>query len=85
MHAPNLATVSWVADNGDIETHNNHLVYTHFLEHSTAFRPVAAFDFARLTVTHEDGSYAMRGGMVSPNYFDTLGVRLVKGRPFTAG
>ncbi len=83
VHARNLATVSWVADNGDVETHNNHLVYTHFLEHSTAFRPVAAFDFARLTMTHDDGSYAMRAGMVSPNYFDTLGVRLVKGRAFT--
>jgi predicted permease len=83
VHAGSLATVSWVADNGDVETHNSHLVYRHFLEHSRAFRP-AAFDFARLTLTLADGSYATRAGMVSPNYFDTLGVHLVKGRAFTA-
>ncbi len=83
VHARNLATVSWVADTGDIETHVNHLVYTHFVEHGTAFRPIAAFDFARLTMTGDEGSYAMRAGMVSPNYFETLGVRLVKGRTFT--
>jgi predicted permease len=84
VHARNLATVSWVDESGDIETHNHYQVYEHFLEHSTALQPVAAFDFARLTMTHDDGSYAARAGMVSPNYFDTLGVRLVKGRSFSA-
>ena len=53
-------------------------------EHSTAFNPIAAFDWARLTLTLDSGSYAVRAGIVSPNYFDTLGVRLVKGRGFTA-
>jgi predicted permease len=84
VHAPRLATVSWVAENGDIETHVPHPVYTHFLEHSTAFQPIAAFDFARATMTLDSGSYALRVGIVSPNYFDTLGVRLVKGRSFLA-
>ena len=84
VHAPRLATVSWVAENGDLETHQPYQVYAHFLEHSTAFQPVAAFDFARLTMTLDSGSYAVRAGIVSPNYFDTLGVRLVKGRSFLA-
>src|SRR5262245_29267270 len=82
VHAPRLATVSWVAENGDIETNLPYPVYTHFLEHSTAFHPIAGFDFARLTMTLDSGSYALRAGIVSPNYFDTLGVRLVKGRSF---
>jgi predicted permease len=82
VHAPRLATVSWVAENGDIETNLPYPVYTHFLEHSSAFQPIAAFDFARLTMTLDSGSYALRAGIVSPNYFDTLGVRLVKGRSF---
>ncbi len=40
-------------------------------------------DFQRITLTHDNGSYAARIGIVSANYFDTLGVRLVKGRSFT--
>jgi len=84
VHAPRLATVSWVAENGDIETAQPYAVYRHFLEHSTAFHPVAAFDFARLTMTLDSGSYAVRAAIVSPNFFDTLGVRLVKGRSFLA-
>jgi predicted permease len=84
VHASGLATVSWVADNGDIETHTEYRVYEHFVRLSTALQPIAAFDFARLTMTHDNGSYAVRGAVVSANYFDTLGVRLVKGRSFTA-
>ena len=82
--ASRLATVSWVAGNGDVETHARDEVYALFQEHSTAFQPVAAFDFVRLTLTLDSGSYAVRGGSVSPNYFDTLGVRLAQGRSFTA-
>ena len=82
VHAPRLATVSWVAENGDIQTHADYPVYSHFIEHSSAFQPIAAFEFARLTMTLDSGSYAARAGIVSPNYFDTLGVRLVKGRSF---
>lgn len=84
VHAPRLATVSWVAENGDIQTHADYPVYSHFIEHSSALQPIAAFEFARLTMTLDGGSYAARAGIVSPNYFDTLGVRLVKGRSFLA-
>ena len=84
VHAPRLATLSWVAENGDIQTHADYPVYSYFIEHSSAFQPIAAFEFARLTMTLDSGSYAVRAGIVSPNYFDTLGVRLVKGRSFLA-
>jgi predicted permease len=82
VHAPGLTTLSWVAENGDIETHAGHPVFAHFQEQSTALQ-IAAVDFQRVTLTHENGSYAARVAIVSPNYFDTLGVRLVKGRSFT--
>ena len=82
VHATGLTTVSWVADNGDIETHAGHRVFAHFREQSAALQ-IAAVDFQRVTLTHDNGSYAARAGIVSPNYFDTLGVRLVKGRSFT--
>ncbi len=83
VHAPRLTTVSWVAENGDVETHAGREVYTHFLEHSTALHPIAGFDFGRLTLTLDSGSAAVRAGMVTPNYFETFGVRLVKGRGFS--
>ena len=84
VHAERLATVSWVAPTGDIETHAGYPVYAHFRDRTRAFRAIAAFDFARLTLTLDSGSYAVRAGVVSANYFDTLGVRLVRGRSFTA-
>jgi predicted permease len=82
VHATGLTTLSWVAEDGDIETHTEHRVFEHFQRQSTAMQ-ITAVDFQRVTLTHENGSYAARIGIVSPNYFDTLGVRLVKGRSFT--
>ena len=32
-------------------------------------------------LTTSDGSYAMQGAAVSANYFDTLGIRPIKGAP----
>ena len=83
VHAKRLATVSWVADNGEIETHTAYEVYSHFLEHSATVRPLAGVDFQRVTLTHENGSYAVRATIASPNYFETFGVRPAKGRSFT--
>ncbi len=79
-----LMSVSWVAEDGFIETHNGRTVYQHLLEHSTTLQPLAAFDFATAAMTHDRGSSVVRLGLVSLNYFETLGVRLVKGRNFTA-
>jgi predicted permease len=82
VHATGLTTLSWAAEHGDIDTHAEHRVFAHFQEQSTALQ-IAAVDFQRVTLTHDNGSYAARIGIVSPNYFETLGVRLVKGRSFT--
>ena len=83
VHAVGLLTVSWVAEDGFIETHNGYRVFTHFSEHASTLASITAYDFRRLTMLHENGSYAMRAGIVSPNYFDTLGVRIVTGRSFS--
>ena len=82
VRATGLTTLSWVAENGDVETHAGYPVFAHFQEQSTALQ-IAAVDFQRVTLTHHNGSYAARAGIVSPNYFETLGTRLVKGRSFT--
>ncbi len=83
VHASGLQTVSWVAEDGFIETHNGYRVFRHFSEHATTLASITAYDFRRVTLMHENGSYAVRAGIVSPNYFDTLGVRIVNGRSFT--
>jgi predicted permease len=83
VHASGLLTVSWVAEDGFIETHNGYGVFKHFSERASTFASITAYDFRRVTMMHESGSYALRAGIVAPNYFDTLGVRLVNGRGFS--
>ena len=84
VRANGLMSLSWVAEDGFIETHNTDRVYSHFVEHATTLRPVAAFDRMTAAMTHEHGSAVIRLGVVSANYFETLGVPLVKGRAFSA-
>ncbi len=84
VHADDLATVSWVPADGNVQSFNSYPAYLHFLEHSTTVRPLAAVDFQRLTLTQDNGSFAVKATLVSPNYFGTLGANLVKGRGFNA-
>ena len=83
VRARGLVTVSWVAEDGATQAHNHYRVYSYFRDHSATIRPLAAFDFQRVTLSHANGSYAMLAGLVSSNYFDTLGVRFAKGRGLT--
>jgi predicted permease len=61
--------------------------YPNFRDYSTATRTMSgllAFRGVRFTAGLPDGTYELRGMMVTRNYFDILGVRLVRGRAFTA-
>ena len=84
VHADDLATVSWVTADGNVQSHNSYRAYLHFLEHSATVRPLAAVDFQRLTLTQDNGSFAVKATLVSSNYFETLRANLVKGRGFNA-
>jgi putative ABC transport system permease protein len=84
VHADDLTTVSWVTADGSVQMHNSYRAYVHFLEHSATVRPLAATDFQRLTLTHDNGSFAVKATLASPNYFETLRAHLVKGRAFNA-
>ena len=61
--------------------------YPNFRDYAAATRTMSgllAFRGVRFTAALPDGTYELRGMMVTRNYFDTLGVRLVRGRFFTA-
>jgi predicted permease len=81
--APRLVTLSWIDDKGRVEPFNSYVAYDTFRQNSTRLERLLAFDMDRATLNHEKGSYAIQRAFVSPNYFETLGARLERGRSFT--
>ena len=57
--------------------------FTDFLSNSGLLESIAASDFERFALTTADSTYELRGLAVTRNYFDTLGVPIVRGRGFT--
>ena len=80
--ADRLVTLGWVTD-GEEHPGNSYANYLDVAAASRTVAPMLAFEFGRFILTTHDGSYAIQGAAVSPNYFDTLGIRPVNGRTFT--
>ncbi len=57
--------------------------YQDYLAQTKTFRSILAFQFEPFTLVLKDASYKLHGAAVTANYFDTLGVPVVKGRSFT--
>jgi predicted permease len=57
--------------------------YLDYRAQTTALQSLTAFTNGRVAVTSDSGSYAMWTAAVDANFFDTVGVRLVRGRTFT--
>ena len=57
--------------------------YVEYASQSQTVAPLLASLFQRFTVTVEGASHALNGLEISSNYFDTLGVKVVRGRAFT--
>jgi predicted permease len=62
--------------------------YPDFLDYSQqsrTLRPLMAYAPERFTIGVGSGSYSYYGGSVGETFFATLGVNLLRGRPFTEG
>jgi predicted permease len=83
VRATGLVRLNWINEKtGTIEPSASYPNYMDLLEQN-ALEPMLVSDsWRRLTLHHENGSYAVNGSLVSDNYFDTLGVRLAQGRGF---
>ena len=81
--ATGLVSLGWVVDKQQVHPADGYPNYVDVASQSRTLSSVLAFQFDRFTLTLPGGSYAVHGGQVSTNYFDTLGLALGKGRAFT--
>lgn len=81
--ARGLVTLGWTNDQGDVNPFNEYLVYRDLQEHSKTLDQVIGTFSDRETLNHGTGSYAVRAGKVSPNFFEALGVGFAAGRGFS--
>src|SRR5271154_2612701 len=58
--------------------------YVDIRDHNPVFSSVMAHTLAMVGLTEGDNTRRLFAGVVSSNFFSTLGVPLLKGRPFTA-
>jgi putative ABC transport system permease protein len=82
VHASRLVTLG-SSVNGQPDPAHSYPEYLDYASSSTTVRSLLAHQFERFTLTLPTGSFAFRGGLVTNNYFETLGVQLLRGRTFT--
>jgi predicted permease len=80
VDAHELFTLSWTTQRGDVMAERSYDRYVRLAAETRLLSPLLASHYERVAVGMDDGTYAMRAGLVSQNYFDTLGVRLQRGR-----
>jgi predicted permease len=78
-----LVSLGWSVDRHPVHPTDSYANYLDLAATAQTVRPMLAFRFERFTFTHRDGSYAVFGSLVTPGYFDTLGVTLARGRMFS--
>ena len=82
IHADNLISLGRMENGEQADPGNSYANYVDYAQ-SRTLRPMLARGWDRFTVTLEKASYGVRGTLVTTNYFETLGLKMAKGRPFT--
>src|SRR6185503_19020996 len=79
VQASRLVTLS-SSVNGVPDPAHNYRDYLEYVSNTRTVRSLLGHQFERFTLTLPTGSFAFRGALVTDNYFETLGVPLVRGR-----
>ncbi|MEO7190103.1 MAG: ABC transporter permease [Vicinamibacterales bacterium] len=80
VDASGLFTLSWINARGEPRAENSYERYLRLATETRTLDPLLACGYQRVAVSTDDGTYAVRAGLVSQNYFETLGVDLERGR-----
>jgi len=80
VDATGLFTLSWTNEDGQVWAEKTHEQYLQIAEQSSTLAPLLACNYQRVALGTEGGTYYVRAGLVSQNYFETLRIRLAKGR-----
>ena len=84
VRADHLATVTWIQDDGFVQPETTYTNYLDLAAQSRSLSPMLAYQYLRVSLGHEAGTYGIWAAAVSTNYFQTLEVSLALGRSFTA-
>ena len=69
--------------NGQPDPAHNYRDFVEYVSNAKTVRSLVGNQSERFTLTLPTGSFAFRGALVTNNYFETLGVPLVRGRAFS--
>lgn len=81
--ADRLVTLSVLVDGRLRGPEDSYPNYRDYAAQARTLRSLVAYQFERFTLGTDAGSYAVLGAMVSPDYFDALGLRPAHGRGLT--
>ncbi|MDE3154748.1 MAG: ABC transporter permease [Acidobacteriota bacterium] len=83
VRARGLVTLNVLKEGHPVGAGDSYPNYLDYAAQSTTIRPLGAIEFEPFTLRAATGTFAIRGDVVSANYFETLGVTLARGRLFT--
>src|SRR5262249_22257895 len=76
--AENLVSLGLTIDGRPDDPSNSYPNYLDYVAQSQTLKSIVAIGFDRFTAAIENANYAYDGALVTRNYFETLGVQLVR-------